>query len=315
MLFTSTRCGKNFAKDPAVVHFHGQYFLYFSDLPNAEEKASGSSLEVGIAYSDDMEHWHIYGTLPKTQECEKNGIGAPAAIVISDRVHLFYQTYGNRQKDAICHAVSTDGIHFQKDETNPVFRPTADWCCGRAIDADVCIFGDRLMLYTATRDHSMKIQKIAAAYAPLNSDFSRKDFVQLCRSAVLTPELLWEQECIEAPATIVRDGNLYLFYGGAYNCSPQQIGCAVSADGRTFDKLFIDRPLIACGEAGSWNADESGHPYVFQDDDGKIWLFYQGTNDKGHTWYITRTEIGFGSDGVPFVIPESESKGNTKENV
>lgn len=301
MMFSSNRSGKSFAKDPAVVHFNGKYFLYYSDLPSGKEKAEGSLLEVGIAVSEDMEHWEICGVLPKTQECEKKGIGAPAAIVLDGKVHLFYQTYGNWENDAICHAVSDDGINFLKDVTNPVFRPTADWCCGRAIDADVCLFNGKLMLYIATRDHAMKIQKIGAAYAPADSAFSKNDFVQLCRSSVLSPELPWEQDCIEAPATLVQSGKIYMFYGGAYNCAPQQIGCAVSGDGRTFDKIFIDSPFIPCGEPGSWNQSESGHPYAFTDDDGKHYLFYQGSPDSGESWYITKTEIGFDGDGIPFV--------------
>lgn len=302
MLFYSNQSGRNFAKDPAVVHFKGKYFLYFSDWSAVNEKNAVSTLEVGIAVSDDMEEWEILGMLPKTQECEKNGIGAPGAIVIDGKVHLFYQTYGNVKNDAICHAVSQDGVNFEKDETNPVFKPSDDWCSGRAIDADVCIFGDKLMLYTATRSHDMKIQKIAAAYAPINSGFSKNDFVEICKNSVVMPELKWEEECIEAPATVVHDGKIYMFYGGAYNCSPQQIGCAVSSDGRVFDKLFIKEPFIPCGKPGSWNESESGHPYVFCDDDGRYWLFYQGSNDGGNTWYITKTEIGFDKDGMPYKI-------------
>lgn len=300
MIFYNTRSGRKYAKDPAVVKFNGKYFMYYSDQPNEEEKEAGSSLEVGIAISDDMESWQIKGTVIKTQACEKNGIGAPGAIVLNNKVHLFYQTYGNGKKDAICHAVSEDGINFTKNPTNPIFAPTDDWCCGRAIDADVCVFGDRLMLYTATRDHNFEIQKIAAAYAPLASDFSKKDFVQLCKASVLAPELKWEEACIEAPATVVHDGKIYMFYGGAYNCSPQQIGCAVSKDGRTFDKLFCEEPFIPCGKPDSPNSSESGHPYIFKDDDGRFWLFYQGSCDNGETWQITKAEIGFNENGFPY---------------
>lgn len=302
MLFSSNRSGKIFAKDPAVVRFGDKYFLYYSDLPNESERAGGSSLEVGIAFSDDMESWEIYGTLPKTQDCERNGIGAPGAIVIGGRVHLFYQTYGNWERDAICHAVSEDGIHFVKDETNPIFRPSKDWCAGRAIDADVCIFGDRLMLYYATRDEGMKIQMLGAACAPADSKFSREDFCEIVKAPVLAPTLDWEEECIEAPATVVHNGKIYLFYGGAYNCSPQQIGCAVSCDGHSFERLFVEKPFIANGEPGEWNSSESGHPYAFRDTDGRVYLFYQGSNDGGNTWRITKTEIDFDGEGIPYRI-------------
>lgn len=300
MLFTETHGSrKAFSKDPAVIRFKDTYFLYYSSYyADGEREALG----IGVASSPDMEHWTTVGRIPPTQECEKNGIGAPAAILLEGKVHLFYQSYGNARKDAICHAVSSDGIGFEKDPTNPVFRPTEDWCIGRAIDADVVVFRNRLFLYFATRDHSMTIQKLGAAYAELGGDYSRGAWKQAAERSILYPEYEWEGACIEAPATVVHNEKVYMFYGGAYNCTPQQIGAAVSDDGINFRKLF-GRPFIAAGKEGEWNSSESGHPYVFTDDDGKTYLFYQGSGDMGKSWYITKCRIGF-KDGLPFVCGE-----------
>ena len=297
MLFTErTGTRRAYAKDPAVVRFCGRYYLYYSSY---YEDGGREKLGIGIAVSDDMECWTVAGRVPITQECEKNGIGAPGAIVLNGTLHLFYQTYGNREKDAICHATSSDGLNFSKDETNPVFHPTSDWCAGRAIDADAAVFHGRLFLYFATRDHAMKIQKVGVASAPLDSAFSRGDWKQEAPRAVLSPELEWEGECIEAPAALSREGKIYLFYGGAYNCSPQQIGAAVSADGVSFRRIFAE-PFLPAGGKGEWNEGESGHPYVFEDDDGTVWLFYQGTADGGESWYLTRCRISF-ENGIPVV--------------
>lgn len=183
-----------------------------------------------------------------------------------------------------------------------MFSPSNDWCCGRAIDADAVAFKGRLYLYFATRDHAFKIQKLGVASADLESDFSRKAWKQEIAQSVLMPEYPFEGECIEAPATIAEEDKIFMFYGGAYNCSPQQIGVAVSTDGVHFDKLF-NKPFLPCGEKGTWNEGESGHPYVFRDDDGKIYLFYQGTNDHGQTWYLSKTEIEF-DGGVPKLIKD-----------
>ena len=67
------------------------------------------------------------------------------AIVLEGKVHLFYQTYGNGKQDAICHAWSTDGLNFTRNPANPIFRPTGEWNCGRAIDADVIGFTTTFM--------------------------------------------------------------------------------------------------------------------------------------------------------------------------
>lgn len=137
MLFTNTQLN-NFAKDPAVIRLDNRYFLYYS------LRHDDGRFGVGIAISPDLENWTLCGEVSQDQECEKKGIAAPGAIVLDGKVHLFYQTYGNWQNDAICHAVSSDGIIFEKNPENPVFAPTRDWCCGRAIDADVCIFSSLL---------------------------------------------------------------------------------------------------------------------------------------------------------------------------
>ena len=296
MLFTDpSGTKKNLAKDPAVVKWLDKYYLYYSVfLPDENGR---EVLGIGIAVSDDMENWVKTGNFPLTQPCESNGIGAPAAIVLDGAVHLFYQTYGNWTKDAICHAVSSDGIHFEKDGTNPIFKPSETWCCGRAIDADVCVFGDKLYLYFATRDHEAEIQKVGVASAPLGSGFGRGAWTECVAQSVVAPEFRWEGKCVEAPAALENGGKVWLFYGGSYNCTPQQIGVAVSDDGVFFKKLSKE-PFLRCGNAGSWNASESGHPYIFRDDDGSVWLFYQGSPDGGESWYISKTKVDF-SKGYP----------------
>lgn len=48
--------------------------------------------------------------------------------------------------------------------------------------------------------------------------------------------------------------------------------------------------------AGEWNASESGHPYAFTDHDGQDYLFFQGNNDKGKTWYLSKKRIHWNGD-------------------
>ena len=294
MLYTNEALG-HFAKDPAVVYLANRYLMYYS------VKHDDGRFGVGIATSADMENWQPCGEVPLTQDCERNGIAAPGAIVLNGRVHLFYQTYGNWEHDALCHAVSEDGLTFRKNPENPVYAPEATWCCGRAIDADVCIFNGRLHLYFATRDHQMKVQKVGGAWAELDSGFGKSAWTALADQSLLPPELTWEGECIEAPATIVNEGRLYMFYGGSYNCTPQQIGCAVSEDGVFFQRISTE-PFLPCGAPDAWNSSESGHPYAFRDPTtGKAHLFYQGSSDMGKTWYLSRAEVDF-QNGKPILL-------------
>lgn len=284
MKFSTLRFSDHgFAKDPIVVRFADSYWLYYSIFDEQNQ------LRIGVAKSNDLDNWEKVGVLPLEGELESKGIGAPGAIVLDGQIHLFYQTYGNGEKDAICHAISTDGVNFERNPQNPIFAPQGDWTCGRAIDADVLAHESTLFLACATRDPSMKIQKLVMATAPLDCDFGPSHWTQQGNGSILEPELPWEGECIEAPALLHRNGHFWMFYGGSYNATPQQIGLAVSDDGINWRRV-LNEPFISNGAPDSWNADESGHPGVFVEGEN-VHLFFQGTNDQGKTWTISRVQI------------------------
>lgn len=295
MRYADTSYGRPFAKDPDVEWFQGRYLMYYSMDRGSEGFA------VGIAESKDLVNWTKAGEVLPTGDCESKGLAAPAALVRDGRLHLFYQTYGNGRDDAICHAVTEDGIHFTRNATNPIFRPTGDWNCGRAIDAEVIEHKGKLLLYCATRDPDMKIQKLVVASAPADSDYGRDKWTQLCDRSILEPQLPWEKNCIEAPALCTRNGRLFMFYAGAYNNEPQQIGCAVSEDGIAWTRLS-QHPLLPNGGPNEWNSSESGHPGVFTDRDGQMHLFFQGNDDKGATWFLSRMKIAWNPASRPYLI-------------
>jgi hypothetical protein len=155
--------------------------------------------------------------------------------------------------------------------------------------------GDQLLLYFATRDPEMKVQMLGVAGANLKSDFGRESWKQLCDAPILKPELPWEKLCIEAPSICRRGDELIMFYAGGYNNDPQQIGVAVSRDGLQWERLSKE-PFLGNGQPGEWNASESGHPGVFTGSDGQTWLFFQGNNDKGRTWFLSCTSVKWVGD-------------------
>jgi len=122
--------------------------------------------------------------------------------------------------------------------------------------------------------------------------------------SILKPELFWEKKCIEAPSLCEHAGKLYMFYAGGYNNEPQQIGCAVSDDGVTWKRLS-DLPLLPNGKADEWNSSESGHPGVFVDDDGRMYLFFQGNNNKGRGWFLSNMIVKW--DGqTPYLVRQRD---------
>lgn len=306
MMYADTsRRGKPWSKNPFVLRFGGRYLMYSSILPVPGSEAR----EIEITESQDLIHWKNVGVIRVQEPYEKNGISAPCAIIKDGQVHLFYQTYGNGKDDAICHAVSDDGITgFMRNPSNPIFRPDGAWNCGRAIDAEVFLHEGRYLMYYATRDPSYKIQMQGVAATPANTSFSRNEWTHLSKDGpILKPELPWEGECIEAASIIRRNGQLYMFYAGSYDNTPQQIGVAISKDGVKWTRLF-DKPFLRNGQPGEWNSSESGHPGIFDDGERSL-LFFQGNPDKGNTWWLSNVEV-FWNEKNPFLKSGTNFSGN-----
>ena len=247
MLFAdTTRTGRPFSKDPHVIPFHGKYLMYYSVPPKGN-----SGWGIGIAESTDLTQWKPIGSLSPAADYEAKGLCAPGALVRNDTIHLFYQTYGNDKKDAICHAWSVDGVNFTRNATNPIFAPKAgDWNCGRAIDAEVIFAKGKYFLYYATRTPDYVKQIVGVATAPAGTNFNRETWTEACDRAILVPEWPWEETCIEAPSVVEMNGTLYMFYAGAYNNRPQQIGLATSTDGIHWRKVS-NKPFLANGDPGA----------------------------------------------------------------
>ena len=296
----TVRTGIPFSKDPHVIWFNGKYMMYYSVPAYTDKDGKNHGWGIAIAESKDLVNWKRVSEVNADPEAdyESKGFCAPCALVVGDTVHLFYQTYGNGRNDAICNAWSTDGVHFTRNKTNPIFKPDGDWNCGRAIDAEVIHFNDKYFLYYATRDTAYKIQMQGVAVAPGNTNFNRKEWQHLSTDGpILKPEMPWEKDCIEGASVIEKEGRLYMFYAGAYNNEPQQIGVATSADGVKWDRLFVE-PFLTNGETGTWNSSESGHPHIFANPNGDDFLFFQGNNTKGKDWYISNVKVVW-EDNLP----------------
>lgn len=63
-----------------------------------------------------------------------------------------------------------------------------------------------------------------------------------------------------------------------------------SSDGIHWTKLS-NKPFLMNGDPGTWNCCESGHPHLFKTRKGKTYLFYQGNDDFGKTWFLSNMEV------------------------
>ena len=288
--------GKPFAKDPTVIRHGGRYLMYYS--------ACGESWRGAIAESTNLVDWVRVGDIVVDGAPFKCGWVAPCVKKFDGKIHLFGQnpppglTNVSDKQNRIWHATSDDGLHFEFAPGNPVVAARNSWSIPRAIDAETYRVGEKMMMVFATRESpDGKIQQLGLAWAPYGSDYGVDKWTELSvEGPTLKPELPWEGHCIEAASVVERKGIWYMFYAGSYNHERQQIGLAWSADGVNF-KRWRDEPVLPHGPEGSWNAWESGHPGVFEDDDGAIYLFYQGKATQTGHYSLSCLKVEF-EDGI-----------------
>jgi predicted GH43/DUF377 family glycosyl hydrolase len=290
------------AKDPTVIRHGGRYLMYYTvtyDPRRYPQKVPKGKPRVwwgAIAESTDLVNWKRICDLDPVADVEFSQISiAPCVRKLDGKIHLFCQgkAKGGHHNDALWPATSEDRIPVKLTGREPIFRPKNKWALDRAIDAEVYRVGDRLMLMYATRDPQNRIQMLGMASAPYGCDYARDKWTDLTvERPFFKPDLPWEMSCIEAPTVIRRKGIWYMFYAGAYNHERQQIGVAWSTDGITFKRLQ-NTPVLKHGPAKSWNAWESGHPGVFEDDDGQVYLFYQGKASLRGDYQLSCLKVRF----------------------
>ena len=81
--------------------------------------------------SRDLVHWEEVGTAlypGEGEEPDACGVWTGAAVYGEKKYHIFYTGYNYNVhfQQTICHAVSDDGIHFEKDPKNPIIIPNEE---------------------------------------------------------------------------------------------------------------------------------------------------------------------------------------------
>lgn len=264
-------------RDPAVVEFEGEFYLYYTTR-KADEYL------IGIAKSKDLLNWCKIGELTATEGYEGKGICAPfAGIDKNGNIFLMYQTNYFSLEEGIAYAFSSDGINFIKPkDINPILKIQNNWSLPRTIDADLLEVKEKRFLYFATRLKDNPSEQVIGVAVADNRDLFK--FTVIDRP-ILKGEYEWEKNFVEAPSTCYRNGKFFMFYGGGAN--PQYIGVAISEDGLNWKKLYTkpflmpDRIINVDGFA--WQQKDATHPFFFSSR-GRDYIFFHSDFDHTGDW-------------------------------
>ncbi len=255
----NSRLGKSMVNDPFILRFKGLYWLYYS-LPATENLKPA----IGIAVSEDFTKWSKLGEVLPDTDVESKGIFAPSVLILENKVHLFYTAVNAAQDSSICHAVSDDGIHFEKDRHNPMYKNELGILGVHS--PEVIPHEDQFLLFHTNAG------KISLARSLFGELFEFGSF-QISQESSFNLEQTFSQG---NPSVIELGGEYFLFY--EENAS---LKYAKSKDGLRY-KAGRQNLLLSSNSIGELYRS----PAIFQDLDGFLWLFYAYSPDGNISWQI-----------------------------
>jgi RNA polymerase sigma-70 factor (ECF subfamily) len=255
--------------DPCVLYEDGAYKMWY--VGNREwdpERPQYSRMaHIGYATSEDGEHWTKHGMVfaPDKSEWDSHQVMAPSVIRRGSTYEMYSDGNDARKiSHGIGRAVSHDGIHWTRDDANPVIHHDdshdaqyPEFCS--AVYAD----GRYQLWYLATLRSGPRVIRQATSKNGV-------DWVDVGVALTPTGDGAWDADVIR-DAEVVRVGDgwemWYFGHGGLLS----GIGRALSDDGLTWRRELGDPPLTA-GPPGHWTYPVTSQPSVVHD--GSRWRFW-----------------------------------------
>lgn len=255
--------------DISVLQKDNGYRMYFSW--RTKQSVAVTDSEDGLNWSEPR----ICIAPRETENGWENEINRPSAVYVDGIYHLWYTGQLLREKNQgfshIFHAVSTDGIHFER-RSQPVLSPEYPWEKNSVMNPDV-MWDEKEQLFKMWYSGGEQYEPDAIGYATSRDGICWDKHGD---SPVFTsaPENSWERVKV-AGCNVVRVKEGYLmFYIGYHNEDYAQIGMARSADGYSGWHRYPHNPIIA-PDPGKWDGDACYKPFALYD--GEKWiLWYNG---------------------------------------
>lgn len=147
---------KGWLNDPnGLLYHHGSFHCFYQHYPN---DTKWGPMHWGHAYSKDLVVWkHLPIALYPDRPYDSGGCFSGSAIMSNKKMWLIYTGHSENKQDVRevqCIAYSTDGIHFFKDDKNPVISAAllpSGYSLSDFRDPRILCYGGCLHAYVAAR--------------------------------------------------------------------------------------------------------------------------------------------------------------------
>jgi predicted GH43/DUF377 family glycosyl hydrolase len=222
-------------------------------------------------------------------------IANASVLLIDDTFHLWYSGKDADNDNRIGHAISLDGINWEKDTANPILDlgDPGSWDDHELIHPFVMQDDSLYRMYY--NGHDGTTQRILYAYS-----YDAIEWTRYTTKWMLEPGDPSEWDGIElGPLCVVKYREMFhMFYTGLDQDTTVRIGYATSFDGINWDKDSAN-PVLDLGISGEWDDAGVGLAYIIAEPDDTLKMWYGGTNKA-------LFQTGYATSKLPVSVKRNE---------
>ena len=201
-------------------------------------------------------------------------IASASVLFVDDTFHLWYSGVDAFNENRIGHAISLDGINWEKDTANPVLDlgEPGSFDDHELIHPFVIYENNQYWMYYNGHDGTTQRIVLATSIDKVNWD-------RYYLNPILNPgPEEWDSYELGPLCVVVYQDTFRLFYTGLKLDKTVRIGYAFSTDGYHYTK-YADNPVLDFGDPGQWDDAGVGLPYVIVDEEDSLYKMWYGGSD------------------------------------
>ncbi len=286
---------------PAIARDGGKYFLFYCGGPSGP-KTGGELVryQLGLALSDDGESWTKTGSPLLPLGDRDNFHATPALLRDADGSllksgGLWHMVYCGNRADDVEHATSRDGMNWEKDARNPIFKA--------AYAPNLVEVGGELRMY-----YISKPKRVGGKPVPWEVHLATgADFHSLKphpANPILQVSQPWERGALFYPYVLRENDTWVMFYASYWQNHPERkganataIGTATSRDGLHWTKNPAN-PVLTPTPGSDYDSIYNSSQSVLRDGD-LYRMYFAGRVDMVHKYF----SIGLATRAAPLISP------------
>ena len=257
----------------SVIQINDKFYMHYHGSDKGNERT-----QLGLAFSEDGIAWTRYKENPiwKLNNWDHFLRDVRVYQFGGEELWLYYSD-GDRHIDL---AYSTDGIHWENSEHNPILGISQDWEYYVMQESVVKIDEKWYMWYSTYDGKKPRVTGIATSKDGINwTKYEGNPVLPLGKPGE------WDDYSAFQPYVFYQDGYFHMLYTGSSkeNVTGYRCGYAISEDGIQWVKS-PDNPIFIPGPEGDWDAGKASTHVIYRTGTDTFNIYYSGAPSAGATY-------------------------------